>query len=538
MSAEVEWARMKELVKVESLSAPQGEEMRDLALRLLCTPEGRERIETGLHERFDGKTKAISKLVNALDKLQGDSRIPQAELTRLLHSISAASVPHKEKTPYWTVLWMRLVAGDPRISKAILEAMGLNKGTGSSGSAIHRLIQLDSWKNIPKHRRSDLLEAALKAESRPDVRMQLQAVLDSNLPVPRSSLLEAAPKAEPRPDVRRQPEEVLHSNLPDPRSSEVRSGPGPTEDRPVAPTRDGAKMSSPPSPENPSVALADIPPQRPPTLEPPGSSLTSSATRAMDAPLPGAPASAAASHDLPREEVHSMSVGGDQTPSDDRLAVATNENGLKTEPARDDTLPEEKETRKKPRPRGRAASDEPGSPLDIGDPAQRVADLLANYLPRLDDRLAALTGEVRDVGRRLPAPDERRSELASLRDELRRVQDALRERQRLLDEALLERDRLKDAAENASAKIRVGEERARAAEARADQHIHQAERDRENAVQNYLAGLRPDLRRLLIDIGDHAQDEEAVPQTETEGLLWQRLRDIKQALRNHGVLHE
>jgi chromosome segregation ATPase len=174
--------------------------------------------------------------------------------------------------------------------------------------------------------------------------------------------------------------------------------------------------------------------------------------------------------------------------------------------------------------------------LDQVGSAQRAIELVAEYLPRFDEHLSVLVRVVCDLDRRQSTPDARDKELAAARDELRRLQDARCERQSSLDEALRERDQLRAAAADALARIRAAEEKAKAAEARADQHIHQAKQDGEKSVQNYLADIRPRLGRILIDIDDQSQDEGANPRSETEALLWQRLRDLKQFLRDRGVL--
>jgi hypothetical protein len=507
---EEDWARLKDLVKLDEPSAIRGDEMRDLILRLLSTPQGRTKIENGLSEALEGKVRAINRIVKALDERRDESGLSREDRIRLLERLSKASFPLKESKPYsyWSILWLRLEAGDSRIGKAVLEAMDrLRKGKKKSALGDQSLIGLDSWKHTPGQRRSDLLEAAIKeAESLPDLRRQLQ--------------------------------EALRLQVPTPQPPAVQPGPKPTAVPQAAQARDGAGPDRPPPSKKPSGELTELPsPMVSQAENPRGTPLspTSDAT-SMDRPPADVEGPVPVGHNFPQEVEQSATAGEEAPPSSDRTLPLTIEYGRKSEPAQDGTSPEEAGPRKKPRSRVRTGDDPPGSPLELSDPVLRVANMLADSLPRLDANLSALTAEVRGLGRRLASTDERSDEFSSLRDQLARAREALGYVQKSLDAALHERDRLEAELEGCMTRSRKAEDQARAAELRAEHHIREAELGRENAIQDYLASLRPDLRRILIDIGEPPPDEGASPPSETEVILWQRLREIKQTLKNHRVL--
>ncbi|WP_406697996.1 hypothetical protein V5E97_03980 [Singulisphaera sp. Ch08] len=518
MRVDEDWKRFKELVKVESPTMEQGDEMRDLIFGLLCTPLGRERIEAGLGEPLDGKVRAISKLASALEKRHAEAGLSRDDRVRLLERLSVASFPHKEKAPYWTILWLRHEAGDPAIGRAIAEAIFRGpKGAGKNQSPVSRLGQLESWKRTPQRRRADLLEVALKTESRPDLQWQLQ--------------------------------DALRSCQSPPRPTEVQPGSKPAVAVPIVPPRVGPGPAQSTPPERQSGELAKVQaqtairPEESPSSSPPVTPDSTAASRppssestASLAPFAAAVEPVPVAHD-PRQLVdRPAAVGGEEQPAGGGDQSSAVEDRLKIDTVRDGKSPGPTESRRKTRPPRPPAAEQPSPPGDGSDSVGQAIALFAEYLPRFETHLSAIVREVRDLGRRLSSVEERDVEIASVRDELRRVQETLRERHKVRDEDLRERESLKAANEEAAARIRAAEEMARAAEARADQHIHLANRDRENSIQNYLANLRPVLRRLLIDIGDQPQDDGAAPQTETEGILWQRLREIKQALRDQGVL--
>jgi hypothetical protein len=66
---------------------------------------------------------------------------------------------------------------------------------------------------------------------------------------------------------------------------------------------------------------------------------------------------------------------------------------------------------------------------------------------------------------------------------------------------------------------------------RADMYLHQADRDRDNAVTNFKAQLTPTLRRLFVDM---AKLDPNNCQTETEFILVDRMIQIIKTLKNAG----
>jgi hypothetical protein len=413
---------------------------------------------------------------------------------------------------------MRHEVGDPTIGTAVAEAFRRIAKTGSKKQPLmQRLSQLESWNLTPPRYQGELLEAAVKAESHSDLRQQFQDALRFFPPPPRP-----------------------------PESQPGQARPGIVEG---IPPRVESRMSPVLAAEWPTAGASEIPSQLPLRAEvipevslptPADPEMVSVSSIAAISPTPfGGEEVTDASRRPPAPPLASV---GEGRPTDDRVPNTATAEGPKGESAPADTDAQEPEPPQKSRSSRPIKGDAASTPADHGDPARQVAELLNQYLPnlaalpRVATQLSALTGEVRELGGRPPRPDERAGELASIREELRRTRDELRERQRSLDEALRERDRLQSENQDTAARIQEAQKRIKLAEDRADQHIHLANQDRENSIQNYLAELQPTLRRLLIDVGDQPQEDGANPQSETESLLWRRLSEIKRALKDRGVL--
>ena len=162
MNVDDDWARFKELVKIKSPSPGQGKEMIDIVFGLLRTPQGRARIDSGLREQIDGKTRAIRRIVRVLEERRLEAEIPLKELIGLLEHLSDSSFRLGDKPSLSDNSWISSEAGDPGTGRAVLEVMErLQESKGKSASAVRLLTQLDSWKPIPERQRRDLLEAAL-----------------------------------------------------------------------------------------------------------------------------------------------------------------------------------------------------------------------------------------------------------------------------------------------------------------------------------------------------------------------------------------
>lgn len=475
MAVEQQWSRIKLIAANKSRSPSDVERLQQLVVELLNTAEGRKRFEAGLKETFEGKSRVIKELALVLDR----SPDPIASLSaqdrlRLLQRGTDAGQPFwiKEEA-YWNLLWHRIRAGDETARGVVADVMKkLTKNDKKGVGLAHQLTEMHSWGHLVDQRRIDLLDSALGAATDAALRELLQRAVD---------IQKRRSKPPPAP--------LSGGNPPPSRLTAENSS-----SRPVPPPAVPAETSS-----NGSPAQDTSPP---PDAVPAPSTAAAVAKPAASTALATAEEPTAAAHLPPAE------------------------------PAVDGAPPQH---RKRPRPAPRPAETE--SPIDfneLADAAQRIGRYFHQNLQRFDGQLSALAQEVQGVRERLATMEDDGKAAAALREEVRWLSEQSRGSEARLEQILDECAGLRDRLAEATDQIETAQARAAAAEARADQHIDQANQDRENAVQNHLATLRPTLQRLLIDVRDPSPEDG--DQSETEQLLWEKLREIKTVLRAQGVL--
>jgi hypothetical protein len=478
MTTDEHWQQIEELLKVERKRRTKrhGDELRAQVAELLATAEGRESI-LGRFSResgFAGKEWFLRELLRTAEQMQAKfAEIPTRERSDLLHEVLRQSKPKADQT-HWDALWLLHREGPGEVGREVMNS--LDKVAAKRDDLVRTLSALQAWQNFPRERAAELLKAAkqsaVSASDASRIEQALQWVLSRVSVVTAKRSEEQSAQAASPPAV--------------PPAAAIQVQPAPETRLPVRPS--GPTGIQPPQREQVGAGAAK-------RLDKTGEQrgVASTPTKEIPAPLEAADVAS-------------------------RVAQFT---GLIESFFRRQMTPQTEEQM--------LHLMSWLTELFFRRQAERVRQLEQDAnagraeVARMHHELAASQEQVGTLQGSL----QRETDIAQeLRHEKVRLEGYLADRERDLASARGEVQKVTHQLADARQEIE-------ATRRRADDYIHQAERERDSAVRTFQAKLWDTMQYYLIEVLEDAPDESSL--SADQQFFRQRLREIKDVLRDAGV---
>jgi hypothetical protein len=523
--------------------------------KLIEATQGQGRFRRGIKEKLKQKKLPLLRLfAQIIDPSEQLSVQLHKDVRRdlLEESVNVAAVFAEKDSVFWRFRWLQLASGQSQIAARLSQELHrFSDGCGTPGEMANRFKALSGWADFPKDRWVELFEKARDSELSVEFRSHLQKVVEvlrgwggqppakpsatqtppPAVPVP-AQPVHSGPLAPEPPQVKtvvsqpataaagnrpRVPESTVGIKPPDDTPSQSGEPPVPNEAVEAKPGSEQHQATDPPVPTS-------VPPQ-------PGEDIVALAGGPPEATPAGAKQEASAV-----KEARPKKAAARKTASKE-AAVATSP----TEPATGHgLLATVSSGPAKPSPEGKPQAADGG---ELSAVLTELASAVREISGRLD-QIASRTGDGATLEQRLVELERRlarveraltdtQSDAQRARDEAERLRDRLSEQDRELADAIRERDSATNRADELAQKVASASDQIKRAEDRADQNIHEAFRERDEALRTFKARLWDLIQAQLSDVTDPTPGEEFA--SIEEEVLTTRLRSIRDTLRAEGV---